>query len=219
MQNLIYQNRKSDFAQHPTFTKQKLGAWFTSTPKNFGVSPAKTGRGFTLIEMTVSLGLFAVVVMIGMGAFFAISDSNSKVQSMRLALDNLNLALESMSRDIRTGTAYHCDYAALPITARNDCPTGASSFSFLSQDGDQVVYQLNGSTIERSTTGGAIFTPLTAPDINVDYLTFYVLGSEYVAPYEFEQPVVVITVGGTAGTKIPSRFNIQTTVVQRIPKY
>lgn len=61
--------------------------------------------------MVVSLGIFAVVAVVAVGALLKITDANKKSQSLKTAINNLNFALESMSREMRVGTDYHCDYA------------------------------------------------------------------------------------------------------------
>jgi len=176
----------------------------------------KSNTGFTLVELIVSLGLFIVVITISTGALLSLSDTSRKVQSTRIAIDNLNLALESMSKEIRMGTRYHCDFTELPIDIPRNCSSGESSIVFLSQDGNTIVYRLSGSgtVIERSLDAGLTFSDITAPEINIDYLSFYVFGTEATGPF---QPRVIITLGGTAGVKAVSEFKIQTSVTRRAP--
>jgi len=173
--------------------------------------------GFTLVELIVSLGLFTVVMMISTSALLSLSDTNKKVQSMRVAFDNLNLALESMSREIRMGSVYHCDATVGTVTTTRDCDVasgGASSISFLSQTGEQITYQLNGATVKR-TVGPVGPDAMTAPEIKITNLRFYVLGTNSGSN---DQPRVIITISGTAGKRVTSSFNIQTTVTSRMPK-
>lgn len=66
-------------------------------------------KGFTLIEMMVSLAIFSVVAVIAAGALLRIVDSNRKAQSIQSAMSNLNFALESMTRELRQGTKYYCN--------------------------------------------------------------------------------------------------------------
>lgn len=190
----------------------------------------KRHTGFTLIELVVSLGLFIVVMMISTGALLSLSATNDKVSSMRIAIDNLNLALDSMSREIRMGTAYHCDYGNGVDTDPRDCDfsNSADSFTFKSQKGGQMVYRLNSNDpqnkyIERSknitntntNNTDELFYAMTAPELNIDYLTFIVVGADV---GNNDQPRVIISIGGTAGVKEKSKFNIQTTVTQKRPK-
>lgn len=174
-------------------------------------------KGFTLVELIVSLGLFTVVMMISTSALLSLSATNEKVQSMRTAFDNLNLVMESMSRELRMGIKYHCDASSSPVTDVRDCPLGATSISFLSQKGKQITYQLDSSAkrIERriGTTGS--FDSMTSPEVMITNLKFYVLNSALSVK---GQPTVLITISGTAGNRVTSDFNIQTMVTMRMPK-
>lgn len=172
--------------------------------------------GFTLVELIVALGLFTVVMMISTSALLSLADTNRKVQSMRIAFDNLNLALESMSREIRMGINYHCGWTSGAIVPTNCLlGVGANSLAFRSQSGNDMIYRLNGATIERSKNGGAIWSALTAPEITVNSLKFYVWGA---TSADDDQPIVLITITGTAGKNITTDFTVQTTVTRRIPK-
>ena len=62
--------------------------------------------GFTLIEMIVSLALFSVVITISVGALLVLIASNRQLQDEQAVLTNLSFALDSMTREIRTGSAY-----------------------------------------------------------------------------------------------------------------
>lgn len=106
--------------------------------------PRPKQSGFTLIEMIVSLGVFSVVVTIAVGALLILIASNRQLQDEQSILSNLSFALDSMTRDIRTGTHYYCDAATSyggfftadtdgidtpPSTfATQDCPDGAGPF-------------------------------------------------------------------------------------------
>jgi prepilin-type N-terminal cleavage/methylation domain-containing protein len=65
--------------------------------------------GFTLIEMIVSLGLFSVVITIAIGAFLSLVAGNEQLQSEQNVMINITFALDSMTREIRTGTHYYCN--------------------------------------------------------------------------------------------------------------
>lgn len=65
-------------------------------------------RAFTLVEMIVALGLFAVVATVALGALVKIISVNKKAQTLHQSMTNINFALESMSRELRVGTMYNC---------------------------------------------------------------------------------------------------------------
>ncbi len=60
-------------------------------------------KGFTLVEMIVSLAVFMVVAVIAVGALLKITDANRKSQALKTAINNINYALDAMSREMRTG--------------------------------------------------------------------------------------------------------------------
>lgn len=66
-------------------------------------------RGFTLVEMIVALAVFSVVVTIAVGALLTLIAANEQLQKERNIMTNLSFALDSMTREIRTGTKYYCD--------------------------------------------------------------------------------------------------------------
>ncbi len=171
-------------------------------------------RGFTLVELLVALSLFMVVMTIAMGSVLSIFDDNRKTQSESAVMNNLNLAVESMAREIRFGTNYHCDSIGV-LTEPLNCGSGDSYMAFLSSDGEEIVYKQLGSAIMKSTDGGATFIAITAPEVSVEALTFYVLGAQ--PPPDGGQPRVVLTIKGHSGEKADTRtaFSLQTLVSQR----
>lgn len=190
-------------------------------------------KGFTLIELMVSITIFSIVMLISVGALLSIIDANRKAQSLKSVMNNLNFALESMSRNIRVGTNYHCkpyDGIVPPsvpsnITSTSDCSgeDGGVLFAFEGSNGDrsnpndQIVYRLNGTHLERSTDSGATFTAVTAPEVQLSNFKFYVIGAAPLTAGNTIQPRVVMTIQGMAGVGVnQTEFNVQASVSQRL---
>lgn len=179
-------------------------------------------KGFTLIEIMTALSIFIIVITVSMGSIIGVFDTNRKSRSLKIVMSNLNTALETMSREIRFGRNYHCELDNLSggnFTPPLNCnvPGGGVLLSFLSNDGEQIVYVLNDDgAIEASFDGGSSYTPITAPEINIQNLSFYVVGAGE-APANTLQPKVYISVRGEAGgtDKTKTSFAIQTMVSQR----
>jgi prepilin-type N-terminal cleavage/methylation domain-containing protein len=180
--------------------------------------------GFTLIEMMVSVAIFAVVMTIALGALLAMSESDRKAQTLKSVINNLNFAMDSMSRSIRTGTEYNCNIAG-DVTAREDCPSSsASSIAFRSSGGSTYYYCLGdastgscsptGTAILRSATGGNDAASITSKEVIITALKFYVTG----ATDANVQPKVTILIAGnvTVGAMKNTPFYLQTTVTQRL---
>ncbi len=172
-------------------------------------------NGFTLIEMVVSLGLFTIIMFIATSAFLSIVNTDRKSRAVRIAADNLNIALEDMSRRIKTGSTYYCG-GGIGSIGNLDCGAGSTSIAFTDQFGvTRISYRLNNNAIERQMTGEAGYATVTSPEIRITGLKFVVSGS---APFpgNTQQPIVVVAIGGSLGTgTASSTFIIQTTITQR----
>lgn len=159
-------------------------------------------RGFTLVEIIVAIGIFTAVITMALSTFLNISDIQRRAGALRAINDNLNFALEVMSREIRTGKNYCASLC------------GTSSFNMTNSQNDNVVYRLNNNSIERSSNGGISFLRLTSPEIKIDNLTFIVSGES--AGDQRQPRVTLILNGSSMGGKIGKvELNIQTTVSQR----
>lgn len=172
-------------------------------------------KGFTLFEMIVAVAVFSVAAIIGVGALLSISDAQEKSISLRAVQDNLNFALETMGKEIRTGSSFHCgvdinDFSTTP----RDCSSGGPSFTFINNFVQTVTYRLVAGRFEKSTNGGLSFSAVTSSNITITRLTFYVRGA--VAGDQL-QPLMTTVLSGTSGTKekLKSVINIQTTITQR----
>ena len=181
--------------------------------------------------MLVSIFVFIIVMVISVGAILSILDANRKTQTIQLVMDNVDFALEGMARTLRTGMTYHCNFnfdnPGHRLYEPRDCATGANSIVFeeahgsLADETDNYVYQLNTTThqIERAThTNGSNFAPITASNVEISNLMFYVLNTE--SATDGIQPRVIITLRGKAGgasVRKGTEFNLQTIVSQRLP--
>lgn len=181
----------------------------------------KSTSGFTLIEVLVSMSIFSIVMLVATGAVFSVIEANRKSHSLKSVMTNLNFALESMMRDIRVGTRYSCngggDCAISPgnqfLYKANRDVDGDSFYSALDSN-DQIEYRLTSGRIEKRIYGTNPSTyPITAEEITITDLKFYVIGT---GSGDGKQPKVVFTIAGYSGTgNSKSDFNIQTTVSQR----
>ncbi len=188
----------------------------------------KARRAFTLIEMMVAVSIFAIVMLVGVGALLSLIQANARAQAINSVMNNLNAALESMSRTIRVGTTYHCETSPVPpppsvLAMAKDCAGGGGVLlAFEGSNGnpndanDQVVYRLNGKQLERSLLAGVngSFVALTAPEVSIDQFNFYVVGS---APGDGVQPRVLVRIQGSA--QVPggkTTFTVQASVVERL---
>ncbi|MDO8569486.1 MAG: type II secretion system protein [bacterium] len=175
-------------------------------------------RGFTLIELMVAISIFIVIMTIAMGSIIGVFDANRKSRSLKTVLNNLNLAVESMSKEMRFGKNYHCGSG--DVTVPQNCQNLGDDhtlMSFLSSNNIQITYRLEPlarTSIEKQV-GSGDWIAVTAPEIIIDDLTFYTLGA---GTSNTLQPKVIIKIKSHAGTtgKGRSDFTLQTLVSQRV---
>jgi len=60
-------------------------------------------KGFTLIEMLVSVAIFSIVVVISLGAILTILDANRKARTLTEVMNNMNFSVEAITRSLKTG--------------------------------------------------------------------------------------------------------------------
>lgn len=176
-----------------------------------------TQGGFTLIELLISVALFVVVMMVSVGTLLSLVDANRQAQSLKSVTNNLNFALDSMMRSLRTGYNYSC--------GGGDCSSGGTSITFRDDRDCQVTYSYVGAptngisrtianTSDNSNCNPTTNLRITAPDVIINDMRFYVTGS---TAGDTSQPFVTIVIKGTAGgSDTDAAFNIQTSATQRV---
>ncbi len=172
-------------------------------------------NGFTLVEVIVAVAVFVVVMVSGIGALMSMIDANRKAQALRTVMDNLNFALENVTRTMRVGIDYHCGTLGDFNTPRDCALEGDNFIAFKDSGGKLLIFRLNNGSIEKSSDGGATYLGITAPEIKIQELKFFVRGSTNADQI---QPKVLVIVKGIAGVteKVRTTFNLQTTVSQRL---
>jgi prepilin-type N-terminal cleavage/methylation domain-containing protein len=179
-----------------------------------GSAPTRRLRrgGYTLVELIVAVGLFAVVMTLATGAYLVMISVNRQTQALSVGINNLAFALETMTRNIRGGTNYSCAAAGAGIA---DCSSGGFTFSVTSPQGAPTTYTRSVSGVITETASGST-VDLTDPSINVTSLTFYVDGST--PGSDNRQPMVIITARGTVSSGPGGKttpFTVETAAVMR----
>ena len=187
-----------------------------------------------MVEMIVAVGLFAIVMVISVGALLMLLAADHKAQALQSVMNNFNISVDGTVRAIRQGYQFHCT-GSVPYTSAADCANGDTTFAFepygnLATDPPWVItYDPDGhvcgqsNSICESQDGGVNFTPITAPEVSITGLTFYVIGSvrgNDPPPLSGPtQPKVVIVINGVASTNntaAKTTFHVQATAVQRL---
>ncbi|MDQ2933164.1 MAG: type II secretion system GspH family protein [bacterium] len=76
--------------------------------KKISKSNTSNSHGFSLVEMIVAMGIFAIVAVVALGALIKIMSANKKAQSIQASVTNINFALDAMSREMQLATEFYC---------------------------------------------------------------------------------------------------------------
>lgn len=184
----------------------------------------KTKQGFTLVELMVAVSLFTVVAVIATGAVLTANNINKKSQAIKLVLDNLNFALDSMTLKLKQGGGYYCDSDSsntYPVVAGSRDCSGETRIAFKVENNsngfDYYIYLFLNNHLWFSKGLGSsnpmsALVPITADEVAINRGRFYVFDNNL----PDKQPRALISIYGTATAgKQSSDFAIETTVSDR----
>ena len=184
----------------------------------------KNKKGFTIIETMISIAIFLMIVMVGMGALLNANSIHNKSQDQRSIMDSLNFIMEDMSRNIRTGYDYYCidngdiDSAS---SGTKSCLSGSAQggISFNSSiDGSRWSYYFDSDhnlNLQKITEENSNTVQLNSNEITFSNTSgFIVAGAD---PDDNQQPFVIIRLVGEITSKgNTTPFSLQTSVSQRL---
>ena len=177
----------------------------------------KGNKGFTLIELMVSISIFAIVLVISMGAILTVVDANRKARTLSEVMNNVTFTFESITRTIKTGANPSKVGSSLRIDGIPPIPNGDFSrvpiYYRRGQESDGRGYiercvEISGVSCSSSSS----YKKITAPEVDVKRFNFYIKGVGAGL-----QPRINMQIQGTAkaSEKIQSDFSVQTTISQR----
>lgn len=183
-------------------------------------------EGFTLVEMLVVLGLFSYIMTLATSVLYSTQAVNVKLQETQSVLDNVNVSFETIVRDIRYGSDFHC-MSTMPgagdtsYLQRGNCSYNSvgenhgGKILFLKpidavDNDDRVAYYATTTTTGMVIQKDEYFTgkpkasyQVTADDVRIKSLLFYVAGASSTAltsgvagTEDYMQPLITIVVSG-----------------------
>lgn len=161
----------------------------------------KNRAGYTIAEMIVSMGIFLILLSIASGSFIRILRTQRETVALLAANGNASLAMEQISREIRTGGAFS---------------SFGGEFHFTNSKNESVTYRLNSSTgkIERSTDGIS-FSEITADNVRVNNLNFIIFNGAPGDQYP-TRITIILQASPAIYTGGNSAVNLQNTISARV---
>lgn len=188
-------------------------------------------RGFSLVELLVSLSVFSIVMTISIGTILIMIDINAKAQALFTSTTNVSFALDNITREIRTGYRYYCSdtisdnnpYVRIEEETVHECDSGQFIYLTRGRDGVRTGYDLyedeNGvGSLRQWSPDHDNWIQLTSPaDIDIEVFDLMVSGVETAEDGDESQPAVHIHIRGKLnnGLDVATDFELETNVVQR----
>jgi len=186
----------------------------------------KYNSGYTIIETMISVGLFLIIVSMGMNSLLNSNVILNKSKDMRSIMDNLSFIMEDMARNMRTGSEFRCN-VDFSQTDTMSCESGGIISFKEAINGDRWAYKIEGppggpfsiyKTIDALENPTVKWVKLNSDEIRISEVSgFSVLGAEP-QPGNNQQPFIMVRLIGEIQYKnIITSFNLQNSVSQRTP--
>lgn len=174
------------------------------------VAVPRTPGGYSLLELIVAIGIFSLVMLVVIVGYLSLISNDRRARATNELNANLTFAVESMMRNIRTGSNYSCGGGGDGTCDR---------LSFTDSDGQTITYRLRSDNSIGQCTGACLTDlqaiPLTGTSITITTLRFNVRGS---SSADTIQPQVTAIIKGTMTIEAgkTATFVVQSGATQRL---
>ena len=176
----------------------------TPAKETFQVSSFKFHeKGYTLIELMVSIGIFSIVVAMTSAMFMTSLKGQEKSYTSQNVADSARYAMEMMSREIRMGTGFSSNGAYLQFTSTMPHRDGQTVKFWLDAGSGQIMFDDDIAALPLEAA-------ITSLNVKVSSLSFLLDSVDH------ERITIVMRVE-SVGTKedVKTTMDLQTTISPR----
>lgn len=171
----------------------------------------KRQKGFTLIEVLVSVTIFVVVVSIGATLFISVTSSQRKTIVQERVLREVRDTTETLARVVRTNPVLVEDYVS-----GGSSLAGPQDRLLLSVNNENIAYFLVDNKIKYRDGSGQEHD-VTSDEVSVTNLEFYLSPQDLGNDDWMTRVTILLTMESTSDLlESPEIINVQTTVGSRL---
>jgi prepilin-type N-terminal cleavage/methylation domain-containing protein len=150
---------------------------------------ANHNRGYTLLEIIVSIGIFSLVVLVAVSTFQSINEGQRSALASQNTQESMRYALEVMSKEMRSAKAKTPKCGGNTSNKVFNMNTAQDNLYFQNKNNECVRYYLSNNQLYIDRNG----TPLsiTPDEIRVSELKFSVK-DDAIATFHTVQPTVTM---------------------------
>ncbi len=173
---------------------------------DYKIKERKNERGFTLIELMVAVGVFAVAITASSGLFITSLRGQQRTYVVQNLADNARYAMEAMAKEMRMGSGF----------SGTTCVGGSCSFvsHMMHRDGKYVKFSYDAVEKKIKFDDGISELPITSANIEVTSLDFELRGG---SPATTQERIVIVMQARVASNSpyTSADITLQTTVSPR----
>jgi prepilin-type N-terminal cleavage/methylation domain-containing protein len=150
------------------FIKKNISNWVSGKPSTIS-SFRRNGAGFTLAEVVVAVGIFAIASVLISSVYLGANKLHQNTASLQRLQNEGRYMMEKMAREIRAREVF---YPALPVNQPQDY------LDFRSDEiGELVSFQRSADQTDLEYIVNGLSADLNAEDVDVVDVKFYVISN------------------------------------------
>ena len=180
----------------------------------FKIKNFSARKGFTLVELLVTMAIFLIIVSATVGIFTSALKGQRKALAMQEILNQTNYSLEYMSRAIRMAQKEVSAPTCLSQNGLNfELTRGGQGIKFRDYGGICREFFLEGGQLKQSKAGAV--ENLTSSDFEITFFNLNILGESELDDTQPRVTVAFTIKGKGQKPEEKTEMKIQTTISQR----
>jgi len=110
--------------------------------KFFSYNFTKKDKGFSLVEVLISVAVFSLILLAVISFFLSMNNSNAQTKAAREAVENVKSALEKITYEIKSATSIYT-----PTTTQNQLSLETSRYLPSGEDSTFIDFFLCGTAV------------------------------------------------------------------------